>query len=155
MVTRTVTNQARSFIIPKNIFIIFSIIFTNLFAEQIVLERNVTNRVQRYYDKEWFEENGAEYPFIFVGPQCPADKFWGCYTESLLASVPRLTLNQEHSTEFVLDGDVPSAMNPPKGCPFHTRCSKCMEICKKEKPPIVEKEPGHFVACHRAEEVNE
>jgi peptide/nickel transport system ATP-binding protein len=39
-------------------------------------------------------------------------------------------------------------MNPPKGCPFHTRCSKCMEICKKEKPPIVEKEPGHFVACH-------
>lgn len=70
------------------------------------------------------------------------------YTESLLASVPRLTLNQEHSTEFVLEGDVPSAMNPPKGCPFHTRCSKCMEICKKEKPPIVEKEPGHFVACH-------
>ncbi len=70
------------------------------------------------------------------------------YTESLLASVPRLKINQEHSTESVLEGDVPSAMNPPKGCPFHTRCSKCMDICMKEKPPIVEQEPGHFVACH-------
>lgn len=70
------------------------------------------------------------------------------YTESLLAAVPRLKIGQEHSTESVLDGDVPSAMNPPKGCPFHTRCSKCMDICSKEKPPIVEQEPGHFVACH-------
>ncbi|MDD5937821.1 MAG: ATP-binding cassette domain-containing protein [Clostridiales bacterium] len=70
------------------------------------------------------------------------------YTESLLAAVPRLKIGQEHSTESVLEGDVPSAMNPPKGCPFHTRCSKCMEICGQEKPPIVEREPGHFVACH-------
>ncbi|MBQ8831277.1 MAG: ATP-binding cassette domain-containing protein [Oscillospiraceae bacterium] len=70
------------------------------------------------------------------------------YTESLLASVPRLKINQEHSTESVLEGDVPSAMNPPKGCPFHTRCNKCMDICMKEKPPIIEQEPGHFVACH-------
>ena len=70
------------------------------------------------------------------------------YTESLLAAVPRLKVGQEHSTEFVLEGDVPSAMTPPKGCPFHTRCSKCMEICTREKPPVVEQEPGHFVACH-------
>ena len=70
------------------------------------------------------------------------------YTDSLLAAVPRLKVGQEHSTESVLEGDVPSAMNPPKGCPFHTRCSHCMEICSQEKPPIVEKEPGHFVACH-------
>ena len=70
------------------------------------------------------------------------------YTDSLLAAVPRLKIGQEHSTESVLEGDVPSAMNPPKGCPFHTRCSKCMEICTQEKPPIVEQEPGHFVACH-------
>ena len=70
------------------------------------------------------------------------------YTDSLLASVPRLTINKEHSTESVLEGDVPSAMHPPKGCPFHTRCSKCMEICKQVKPPIIEREPGHIVACH-------
>lgn len=70
------------------------------------------------------------------------------YTESLLAAVPRLKIGQEHSTQSVLEGDVPSAMNPPKGCPFHTRCSKCMDICTQEKPPVVEKAPGHFVACH-------
>lgn len=70
------------------------------------------------------------------------------YTESLLAAVPRLKVGQEHSTESVLEGEVPSAMHPPKGCPFHTRCSRCMEICSQEKPPIAEKEPGHFVACH-------
>ena len=69
------------------------------------------------------------------------------YTQSLLAAVPRLRVGQEHSTESVLEGDVPSAMNPPKGCPFHTRCSRCMEICAHEKPPVVEVEPGHFVAC--------
>ena len=70
------------------------------------------------------------------------------YTESLLAAVPRLKIGQEHSTESVLEGDVPSAMNPPKGCPFHTRCSKCMEVCTREKPQLVEQTPGHFVACH-------
>ena len=70
------------------------------------------------------------------------------YTESLLAAVPRIKINQEHSTESVLEGEVPSAINPPKGCPFHTRCTKCMDICKVEKPTMVKIEPGHFVACH-------
>lgn len=70
------------------------------------------------------------------------------YTDSLLASVPRLKVGREHSTESVLEGDVPSAMKPPSGCPFHTRCAKCMDICTREKPPVVEHEPGHFVACH-------
>ncbi|MEA4956092.1 MAG: oligopeptide/dipeptide ABC transporter ATP-binding protein [Pseudoflavonifractor sp.] len=70
------------------------------------------------------------------------------YTESLLASVPRLKVGQEHSTESVLEGDVPSAMTPPSGCPFHTRCSRCMDICSLEKPLMKEWEPGHFVACH-------
>ena len=83
----------------------------------------------------------AESKELFHNPLHP-------YTDSLLAAVPRLKIGQEHSTESVLEGDVPSAMNPPKGCPFHTRCSKCMEICTQEKPPIVEQEPGHFVACH-------
>lgn len=70
------------------------------------------------------------------------------YTESLLAAVPRLKIGQAHSTESVLEGDVPSAMHPPKGCPFHTRCKHCMEICREEKPLMTEQEPGHFVACH-------
>ena len=70
------------------------------------------------------------------------------YTESLLAAVPRPRVGKDHSTELVLEGEVPSAMNPPKGCPFHTRCSKCMEVCRQERPAVIEEEPGHFVACH-------
>ena len=69
------------------------------------------------------------------------------YTRSLLAVVPRLRVG-EHSTELVLDGDVPSAMHPPKGCPFHTRCADCMEICREKKPVPREVSSGHVVACH-------
>ena len=72
------------------------------------------------------------------------------YTQSLLAVVPRLRVG-EHSTELVLEGDVPSAINPPAGCPFHTRCSQCMDVCSKKKPKPREIEPGHFVACHLAD----
>ena len=82
----------------------------------------------------------AESSALFHDPLHP-------YTQSLLAAVPRLRVG-EHSTELVLEGDVPSAMNPPKGCPFHTRCVKCTEICQREKPAPTEIKPGHFVACH-------
>lgn len=77
------------------------------------------------------------------------------YTQSLLASVPRLTIGAERGNEQILEGEVPSAINPPKGCPFHTRCPKCMEICKQEKPRYMEAEPNHFVACHLYDEVKE
>ena len=70
------------------------------------------------------------------------------YTASLLDSVPRLTLQEDRKEVEILEGEVPSAMNPPKGCPFHTRCRKCMEICKEVKPEYVEAMPNHFVACH-------
>ncbi len=70
------------------------------------------------------------------------------YTESLLDSVPRLAVGKDRKEVDVLEGEVPSAMNPPKGCPFHTRCKKCMAICKKEKPKYFEAMPNHFVACH-------
>ncbi len=70
------------------------------------------------------------------------------YTESLLDSVPRLTLQEDRKEVEILEGEVPSAMNPPKGCPFHTRCKKCMEICKIQKPDYIEAKPNHFVACH-------
>ena len=49
---------------------------------------------------------------------------------------------------IVLEGDLPSPANPPKGCKFHTRCSKCTERCKNEAPAFREYAPGHFVACH-------
>lgn len=70
------------------------------------------------------------------------------YTESLLDAVPRLTFQKERKQEEVLEGEVPSAIQPPKGCPFHTRCKKCMDICKKTKPVYKEVYPNHYVACH-------
>ena len=71
------------------------------------------------------------------------------YTESLLESVPRLTLLKDRKgQEKVLEGEVPSAIHPPKGCPFHTRCQKCMDICRQKRPKYIEAEKDHFVACH-------
>ena len=69
------------------------------------------------------------------------------YTEALLSAVPVPVINGKRD-RIILEGDVPSPMNPPSGCPFHPRCAKCMEICKQEKPVLEEKRDGHFVACH-------
>ena len=69
------------------------------------------------------------------------------YTEALLSAVPVPVYNAQKE-RIILEGDVPSPMNPPSGCPFHPRCSKCMEICKQEKPVLEQKRDGHYVACH-------
>ena len=69
------------------------------------------------------------------------------YTEALLSAIP--TTNADDSRELViLEGDIPSPVNPPKGCKFHTRCKYCTEECSKITPPLVEVRPNHFVACH-------
>jgi oligopeptide transport system ATP-binding protein len=49
---------------------------------------------------------------------------------------------------IILTGDVPSPINPPTGCHFHTRCPYVMEICKQVDPPYTAKGPDHLVACH-------
>lgn len=69
------------------------------------------------------------------------------YTNALLAAIPRTDVdsNQELS---ILEGDVPSAVNPPEGCRFHTRCKYCMERCKSYEPEFREIEDHHYVACH-------
>ncbi|MGN0349981.1 MAG: ABC transporter ATP-binding protein [Roseburia sp.] len=76
------------------------------------------------------------------------------YTQALLSAIPVANINHKKN-RIVLQGDVPSPMNPPSGCHFHGRCSQCQEICKKEVPELKKylidgKE--HFVACHFAEE---
>lgn len=69
------------------------------------------------------------------------------YTQALLSAVPVPVYNA-HKDRIVLEGDVPSPMNPPAGCPFHPRCSRCMEICRQEKPVLEDRGGEHFVACH-------
>lgn len=69
------------------------------------------------------------------------------YTQALLSAIPEAdpTLKKER---ILLKGDVPSPINPPTGCRFHTRCPKVMDICKVQEPEFVDSGGGHFVACH-------
>jgi len=74
------------------------------------------------------------------------------YTEALLSAVP-VPVRHRDKSRILLKGDVPSPANPPRGCPFHPRCSRCTERCKTEKPVLrpLKKNPEHFVACHLAD----
>ena len=74
------------------------------------------------------------------------------YTEALLSAVPVAdpTVQMER---IPLLGEIPNPANPPSGCFFHTRCRFCTEKCAQAAPEYQELEPGHFVACHRAEEL--
>jgi oligopeptide/dipeptide ABC transporter ATP-binding protein len=69
------------------------------------------------------------------------------YTEALLAAVP-LPDPAVKRVKWVVQGDVPSPLNPPAGCHFHTRCKYAEARCKSEAPVLREVEPGHHVACH-------
>jgi peptide/nickel transport system ATP-binding protein len=78
------------------------------------------------------------------------------YTEALLSAVPIADTSVEKS-HIVLQGDIPSAVNPPPGCPFQTRCPRKHQVpgnlCETEVPPMRELGPGHLVKCHLSREV--
>ena len=69
------------------------------------------------------------------------------YTKALFSAVP-VPNPHVKMNRVILKGDIPSPVNPPKGCKFHTRCDQCMEICKQVRPIYKEVEEGHFCACH-------
>ena len=75
------------------------------------------------------------------------------YTEALLNAIPTTDEKLEDGPE-ILEGDIPSPVNPPKGCKFHTRCKYCTEICTQVVPQMEEVRPGHMVACHHILEKN-
>jgi peptide/nickel transport system ATP-binding protein len=77
---------------------------------------------------------------VYGGPHHP-------YTEALLSAVP--SLDGVRSERIRLEGEIPSAANPPSGCVFHTRCPRRLgEICDTTEPPLEEVEPGHLMRCH-------
>ena len=87
----------------------------------------------------------------FVAETAPKELLYGNplhpYTEALLSAVP-IPDPGHKKDRIILEGDIPSTINLPKGCPFAARCSKCKPECLETRPETKEVEPGHFVACH-------
>jgi oligopeptide transport system ATP-binding protein len=78
------------------------------------------------------------------------------YTQALLSAVPIPDPSVETRRQrIILEGDVPSPINPPKACHFHTRCPMVIDRCREEEPPLEDYGNGHFAACWRAREVEE
>jgi peptide/nickel transport system ATP-binding protein len=100
--------------------------------------RYISDRIAVMYLGRLQEMGDAE--TVFNGPHHP-------YTEALLSAVPMIT--GEERPRIRLEGEIPSAADPPSGCVFHTRCPRFLgEICVREEPPLAEVEPGHFMRCH-------
>jgi oligopeptide/dipeptide ABC transporter ATP-binding protein len=111
-------------------------------AHDLSVVECVSDRVGVMYLGRLVELADAE--TLYADPRMP-------YTQALLSAIP----GSEQATgrkRIVLRGDVPSALNPPSGCPFRTRCWMAQEICSRERPPLREVRSGHFAACHFAEE---
>lgn len=82
---------------------------------------------------------------IFTHPMHP-------YTKALLESIPHIGEYKLLSRENSLEGDIPSPVNPPSGCAFHTRCPEACEDCKEKMPRLSEITSGHFVSCIKYKE---
>ena len=78
---------------------------------------------------------------LFENPMHP-------YTQALFSAVP-VPDPDVKMNRIILEGDIPSPANPPKGCKFHTRCRECMDVCKEVAPVFRDYGNGHFVACHK------
>lgn len=113
--------------------------FTYLFiAHGLNVVKHISDRVGVMYLGKLVEL--AEVDKLYSTPMHP-------YTQALLSAIP-IPNPEKKKERIILTGDVPSPINPPAGCRFHTRCSKCMDICKQTEPLLVELESGHKVACH-------
>lgn len=75
------------------------------------------------------------------------------YTEALMSAIPALDPD-DVMKPIPLKGEIPSPANPPTGCPFHPRCPYVQDICKQDMPPLTEYRPGHFAACHFADQLS-
>ncbi len=114
-------------------------------AHDISVVRYISTKIGVMYMGYLFEEADTE--LLFKNPLHP-------YTTALLSSVPVIDFDKPIKSRELIKGELPSPLNPPSGCVFHTRCPDAMEICREECPDLVQVEPGHRVMCHRYKNQN-
>jgi len=107
-------------------------------AHDLAVVEHISHRIAVMYLGKIVEY--ADKKTLFTDPQHP-------YTEALLSAVP-IPNPAVKREKRILQGDVPSPINPPPGCHFHTRCPYAEERCRMEEPPLKQIAPGHTVACH-------
>ena len=111
-------------------------------SHDLSVVKYVTDSVLVMYLGNMMEKGNTDE--IFRNPLHP-------YTKALFSAVP-VPNPDVKMHRIILEGDIPSPANPPRGCKFHTRCSQCMNLCKFVPPRYAEVKPEHFVACHLYDE---
>jgi len=112
-----------------------------IIAHDLSVVEHVSDRIAVMYLGKLVEE--ASDKELYLNPKHP-------YTVALLEAVPKAEPGgkQRRLKRRLLQGDVPSPINPPPGCRFHTRCPQIKDVCSKEEPPTIEVDRRHYVRCH-------
>jgi oligopeptide transport system ATP-binding protein len=114
-------------------------------AHDLGVVRHVSDRIAVMYLGKIVENSGADE--LYDKPIHP-------YSNALLSAVPIPDPKRNSARErLVLEGDVPSPIDPPSGCRFHTRCPWCTDICTSDEPDLIEHRPEHSAACHHPQNV--
>lgn len=115
-------------------------------AHDLLVVRHISNRIAVMYLGRMVEL--ADAGEIYNNPLHP-------YSKSLLSAVPLPDPETARASQrIILSGDIPSPLNAPSGCPFRTRCTYSKKVCAESVPKFREISRGHFVACHRIEEIS-